>query len=94
MNIHFCIQLIVSLLIKIYDCLQNINNCVLPTDLKLLIMEAAPLGNFRQYLEVKANEMYYNVTSSKTLEMDFINQIIEASDAVHQLDVSKYVKLL
>ena len=57
-------------------------------------MEAAPLGNLRQYLEIKANEMYYNVTSSKTLEMDFINQIIEASDVVHQLDVSKYVKLL
>ncbi|KAK2138477.1 hypothetical protein LSH36_2974g00008, partial [Paralvinella palmiformis] len=56
------------------------------SDLKLLIMEAAPLGNLRQYLEIKANEMYYNVTSSKTLEMDFINQIIEASDAVHQLD--------
>ncbi|KAK2139078.1 hypothetical protein LSH36_2049g00039 [Paralvinella palmiformis] len=55
-------------------------------DLKLLIMEVAPLGNLRQYLEIKANEMYYNVTSSKTLEMDFINQIIEASDVVHQLD--------
>ncbi|KAK2138265.1 hypothetical protein LSH36_3448g00009 [Paralvinella palmiformis] len=75
---------------------DNIIACLgMTSDLKLLIMEVAPLGNLRQYLEIKAaNEMYYNVTSSKTLEMDFINQIIEASDAVHQLDVSKYVKLL
>ncbi|KAK2140211.1 hypothetical protein LSH36_1437g00034 [Paralvinella palmiformis] len=66
---------------------DNIIACLgMTSDLKLLIMEVAPLGNLRQYLEIKANEMYYNVTSSKTLEMDFINQIIEASDAVHQLD--------
>ncbi|KAK2138870.1 hypothetical protein LSH36_2293g00005 [Paralvinella palmiformis] len=66
---------------------DNIIACLgMTSDLKLLIMEAAPLGNLRQYLEIKANEMYYNVTSSNTLEMDFINQLIEASDVVHQLD--------
>ncbi|KAK2139715.1 hypothetical protein LSH36_1639g00040 [Paralvinella palmiformis] len=55
------------------------------SDLKLLIMEAAPLGNLRHYLETKANETYYNMTSLKTLEMNLINQIIEGVDAVHHL---------
>ena len=64
------------------------------TDLKLLIMEAAPLGNLRQYLKITANETYYNVTSLKTSDMNFINQIIEGVYAVHHLGVSKYIKFL
>ena len=57
-------------------------------------MEAAPLGNLRHYLETKANETYYNMTSLKKLEMNLINQIIEGVDTVHHLGVSKYVKYL
>ncbi|KAK2140040.1 hypothetical protein LSH36_1505g00016, partial [Paralvinella palmiformis] len=64
------------------------------SDLKLLIMEAAPLGNLRQYLKITANETYYNMTSLKTSDMNFINQIIEGVDAVHHLGVSKYIKFL
>ncbi|KAK2139567.1 hypothetical protein LSH36_1714g00008 [Paralvinella palmiformis] len=55
------------------------------SDPTLLIMEAAPLGNLRHYLETKANETYYNMTSVKTSEIIFINQIIEGVNAVHHL---------
>ncbi|KAK2140615.1 hypothetical protein LSH36_1290g00042 [Paralvinella palmiformis] len=38
---------------------DNIIACLgMTSDLKLLIMEVAPLGNLRQYLEMKANEMF------------------------------------
>ena len=52
-------------------------------------MEAVPSGDLKQYLETRANETYYNVTSSQSLEMNFINQIIEGVEAVHHLDVSR-----
>ena len=52
-------------------------------------MEAAPSGDLRQYLETRTNETYYNVTCSQSLEMNFINQIIEGVEAVHRLDVSR-----
>ncbi|KAK2139146.1 hypothetical protein LSH36_2002g00016 [Paralvinella palmiformis] len=55
------------------------------SDLTLLIMEDASLGNLRNYLETKANETYYNMTSVKTSEIIFINQIIEGVNAVHNL---------
>ena len=51
-------------------------------------MESAPLGDLKQHLEARANETYYNVTSSQSFEMKFINQIIEGVQAVHQLDVN------
>ena len=59
------------------------------TDYTLLIMEPALLGDLKQYLEARSNETYYNVTSSRTFEMNIINQIIEGVQAVHHLDVSK-----
>ena len=68
-------------------------NYIFSTDLTLLIMEAASLGNLRNYLETKANETYYNMTSVKTSEIIFINQIIEGVNAVHHLGVSKYDKI-
>ena len=58
------------------------------TDYQLLVMEVAPLGNLKQFLKSRASETYYNVTSSQSLEMNFINQIIEGVEAVHNLDVS------
>ena len=64
------------------------------TDNKLLVMEAATMGNLRQYLEAKANETYYNETSMQASEMNFIHQIIEGVEAVHKLDVMSYNNIL
>ena len=50
-------------------------------------MAPAELGSLKQYLEMKANEAYYNVTSSQSLEMNYIKQITEGVEAVHSLDV-------
>ena len=63
------------------------------TDHRLLVMEAAPLGNLRQYLETKKDETYYNMKSSQSLEFNFIHQIIEGVEAVHHLDVNKDILL-
>ena len=64
------------------------------TGYQLLVMEVAPLGNLKQFLESRANETYYNVTSSQSLEMNFINQIIEGIEAIYNRGVSIIVVIL
>ncbi|KAK2140671.1 hypothetical protein LSH36_1280g00089 [Paralvinella palmiformis] len=71
----------------IIDCLG------MTSDYRLLVMEVAPLGNLRQYLETKKDETYYNIKSSQSLEFNFIHQIIEGVEAVHHLDVNKDILL-
>lgn len=61
--------------------------CFLP-DFKALVMEVASLGNLRQYLEVKATERSSKSSKAPSIELNFITQIIEGVQAVHNLNVS------
>ncbi|KAK2142457.1 hypothetical protein LSH36_951g00000 [Paralvinella palmiformis] len=65
--------------------LSDCSVCFLP-DFKALVMEVASLGNLRQYLEVKATERSSKSSKAPSIELNFITQIIEGVQAVHNLN--------